>query len=50
MPAYVAGKKVKNVYDYTYVIAELKIGKTVSVVIVRDGKKLKLNITPGSRE
>ncbi|GAB5442122.1 MAG: M28 family peptidase [Fuerstiella sp.] len=46
----VAGKKIENIYDYTYAIEALKIGQTVDIVVLRDGKKVKLNVTPGSRD
>ncbi|MCF6314657.1 MAG: M28 family peptidase [Verrucomicrobiales bacterium] len=43
-------KEIKNIYDYTYVIGEVKIGEEVAIEILRDGKRLKLKITPGSRD
>lgn len=43
------GKKIENIYDYTYALDELKIGKATQIVIIRQGKELKLQITPGSR-
>lgn len=45
-----AGKKIENIYDYTYAIEALKIGKTTSVTVVRAGKRLTMEITPGSRQ
>ncbi len=45
-----AGKKIENIYDYTYAIDALKIGEPVQVVVVRDGKRLTLEITPASRQ
>lgn len=44
------GKKIENIYDYTYAIEALKIGQEVKVVVQRKGKKITLKITPGSRE
>jgi hypothetical protein len=41
-----AGKDIKNVYDYTYVLGDLQPDKTVEIVILRDGKQVVLNITP----
>jgi C-terminal processing protease CtpA/Prc len=41
-----AGKDIKNVYDYTYVLGDLQPDKTVEIVIFRDGKQVVLNITP----
>ena len=45
-----AGKKIENIYDYTYAIEALKIGKTIKVVVQRGEKKLTLELTPGSRD
>ena len=45
-----AGKKVENIYDYTYAIQDLRIGKPVKIVVVRDGKRVTLEVTPGSRD
>ena len=46
----VAGKEVKNIYDYTFVLEALKIGEEVGIEVERAGKILKLKITPGSRD
>ena len=45
-----AGRKIENIYDYTYAIEALKIGQEVDITVQRDGKKVSLKITPGSRE
>ncbi len=45
-----AGRKIENVYDYTYAIEALKVNEEVKIVIERDGKKLELKITPRSRQ
>lgn len=44
-----AGKKIENIYDYTYAIEALKIGKETSVTVMRGEEKLELKITPGRR-
>ena len=44
-----AGKKIDNIYDYTYAIEALKIGQPVKIVVQRGEKRVKLEITPGSR-
>ena len=44
------GKDVKNIYDYTYVIGDVKIDEEIEIEVLRDGKRLKLKITPGSRD
>lgn len=43
------GKRTENIYDYTYAIDSLSIGKPAEVQIQRQGKILTLSITPGSR-
>jgi hypothetical protein len=45
-----AGKKVENIYDYTHAIEGLKIGEPVNLVVIRDGKQVRLKITPASRD
>jgi hypothetical protein len=42
--------QIKNVYDYTYALGELKPGEEVEVVVRRDGQELKLRITPEKRQ
>ncbi len=45
-----AGKKIENIYDYTYAIEALKIGQKTKIVILRKGKRITLDLVPGSRE
>lgn len=45
-----AGKKVENIYDYTYAIEALKIGDPVTIVVLRGEERVELTITPQSRE
>lgn len=45
-----AGKKIENIYDYTYAIEALKVGKKTTIVVMRNGKRLKFDITPSSRD
>ncbi len=45
-----SGKKIENIYDYTYAIDAVKIGVPTEIIVVRDGKEVTLSITPGSRE
>ncbi len=45
-----AGRKITNIYDYTYAIEALKINEPVSITIEREGNSLELTLTPGSRE
>lgn len=45
-----AGKKIENIYDYTFAIEALKIGEEVAITVQRDGKRVNLKVTPGSRD
>jgi len=45
-----AGKKIENIYDYTFAIDALKVGVEVKVVVERGGEPMTLMVTPGSRE
>jgi hypothetical protein len=44
------GQKIKNIYDYTYAMDAVKIGKPVEVVVLRDGKPIKLTVVPEARK
>jgi hypothetical protein len=44
------GHEVKNVYDYTYALGELKAGQEYEVEIVRGSERLTLRITPAVRK
>jgi hypothetical protein len=41
---------VKNVYDYTYALGELRAGEEVEIVIRREGREMALKITPDKRQ
>jgi S1-C subfamily serine protease len=45
-----AGKKIDNVYDYTYAIEALRVGQETEIVVRRDQDELRLKITPKSRQ
>jgi aminopeptidase YwaD len=45
-----AGRDVKNVYDYTYALGEMKAGQEYEVEIVRGNERLTLRITPAGRK
>jgi hypothetical protein len=47
---YLAGKKIENIYDYTYVLQDHKPGDEVEAIVLRDGKEVKLKIVFGSRK
>lgn len=41
---------IKNVYDYTYALGEMRPGEEVEAMIKRDGKEMTLKITPDKRQ
>jgi aminopeptidase YwaD len=45
-----AGREVKNVYDYTYALGEMKANVEYDVELVRGNEILKLKITPAARK
>ncbi|MEZ6104694.1 MAG: M28 family peptidase [Pirellulaceae bacterium] len=45
-----AGRKIENIYDYTFAIEALKIGQPVKVVVQRGDERVELEVTPGSRD
>ena len=45
-----AGREVRNVYDYTYALGEMKAGQEYDVEAVRGTEILKLKITPAARK
>lgn len=44
-----AGQKIANIYDYTYGLDAVKIGVPVKVVVMRDGQRIEVTITPEAR-
>lgn len=45
-----AGRKVENIYDYTFAIEALKVGEETGITVQRDGERVELRVTPGARE
>jgi aminopeptidase YwaD len=45
-----AGRDVRNVYDYTYALGEMKAGVEYDVEIMRAGERLRLKLTPTARK
>ncbi|HEX6186409.1 MAG TPA: M20/M25/M40 family metallo-hydrolase [Pyrinomonadaceae bacterium] len=45
-----AGRDVRNVYDYTQALSEMKAGQEYDVEVLRDGQRLSLKITPAARK
>ena len=45
-----AGRVVRNVYDYTSALGEMKAGDEYEVEIMRGSERLKLKLTPAVRK
>ena len=45
-----AGRDIRNVYDYTYTLGEMKAGEEYEVEVMRAGARVKLKLTPASRK
>ncbi|HWM25220.1 MAG TPA: M20/M25/M40 family metallo-hydrolase [Chthoniobacterales bacterium] len=43
-------QKVSNIYDYTYALDAAKIGQPVDIVVMRDGERVKITVTPEARK
>ena len=43
------GQQITNIYDYTYALDAVKIGEPIEVVVLREGKRVKLTVTPEAR-
>ena len=44
-----AGREIKNVYDYTYALGEMRGEQEYDVEVLRGGERLKFKLTPQSR-
>ncbi len=44
-----AGRDVRNVYDYTYVLGEMKAGQEYEVEVMRGTERLTFKLTPAAR-
>ncbi len=45
-----AGKEIRNITDYTYILGEMKAGQEYEIVVARGTEKLTLKITPAARK
>jgi C-terminal processing protease CtpA/Prc len=45
-----AGKKIEDVYDYTYAIEALKIGEEIEMIVKRGEETVTIRVTPESRD
>jgi Zn-dependent M28 family amino/carboxypeptidase len=46
----IGNRDVKNVYDYTYALGEMKAGQEYVIEVIRGGEKLTLKIVPEARK
>jgi hypothetical protein len=46
----IADRDVKNVYDYTFALGEMKAGQEYVFVVIRGSEKLTLRVTPEARK
>jgi hypothetical protein len=44
------GQKIANIYDYTYALDAVKIGRPVNIVVMRDGNRVPLTVVPEARK
>lgn len=45
-----AGREIRDIYDYTYAIDFLEVGSPTEIVVVREGERITLTIVPASRD
>ncbi len=45
-----AGRKIENIYDYTYAIEALKVGQATTAKVERSGQTVELTLVPASRQ
>ena len=46
----IGSRDIKNVYDYTYALGEMKAGEEYVIEVMRGGEKLSLKIKPEARK
>jgi Peptidase family M28/PDZ domain/PA domain len=45
-----AGRKIGNIYDYTYALDVVKVGEPVAIVYLREGERRETKLTPRARK
>ncbi|PYJ82939.1 MAG: peptidase M28, partial [Verrucomicrobia bacterium] len=45
-----AGQKIASIYDYTYALDAVKIGQPVDIIVLREGQRVTLKVTPEARK
>ncbi len=43
------GQAITNIYDYTYALDAVKVNEPVQVILVREGERMELTLTPRAR-
>jgi acetylornithine deacetylase/succinyl-diaminopimelate desuccinylase-like protein len=43
------GKKIENIYDYTYALQDVKAGEPVKIVVLRSGSRVEMQVIPEKR-
>ena len=46
----IAGSKIANIYDYSHALDGLKVGEAIDLVVLRNGERKTLQLTPSSRD
>ena len=46
----IAGRRIENIYDFTYALNALKVGQETEILVLRDGAEKKLAVLPAPRE
>jgi len=46
----VAGRKIENIYDYSYSLDALQVGEPVEIVVERGGRRIAVTLVPVSRD
>ena len=45
-----AGMEVETIQDFMQALAGLKVGEETTLFVIRNGERVELKVTPGSRE
>ena len=45
-----AGKEIRDIHDFMYVLQRAKPGEKATAVVVRDGRKVSLEVTFGGKK
>jgi Tol biopolymer transport system component len=45
-----AGRRIENIYDYTYALDAVKIGQPVEMTVLRDGERKTVSVIPEARK